>query len=386
MMNIVPHVAGSISHTEGTQKRDTFFFPLFVLCLMLFASISLFVSPHVIEGDAVGYINAMQVFAGGEPTNFADGELTHMVTTHRILTTPLSIETLRLLSEFFGSITTGWLVWDTIFFFGVNILFFLLLASLFESSRVAFIGGIFFAGNYSMVAQGLNFFVDIAGWFFFVLSIFFVYQYLHSGAYKHIFFAALAVAVGVFFKENAIVGAIPIAIVLLYENIRSPLRFLLRSVPLGLMVLLPLVAYHIKVYLQYEYVYTEWIQLTRDLYHYPSRILEYVKSLGSLLTFLAPVSLMGAWYFVRPSGSFVLDTKTRVFIISIVLSALPALAWQGITQRVLFMVVPAVVILACVFVKRYEQYWYAFLPVVTLYVFAGFFMDSFILDFVNLPF
>ncbi|MSU73680.1 hypothetical protein EXS56_00910 [Candidatus Kaiserbacteria bacterium] len=371
---------------DTTHRENTYFFIGFVFCIALLAGLSLYFFPHVIEGDAVGYINAMEVLSGGEPTNFADGELTMMVTKHRILTAPFSVETLRIFSALFDSIPIGWLVWDTVLFFGVNLLFFLLLLALFESPRVAFVGGLFFAGNYSMLAQGLSFFVDMAGWFFFVLSVFYLYTYLHSGRYRHILFATLAVAVGAFFKENALVGAIPIAVILLYENFQSPRRFLLRSIPLGLMVLLPVTLYHWMIYVRYDYVYTEWVQLTRDLYHYPSRTLEYVKSLGSLLTFLAPLSLIGAWYFVRSFGSSTLDAKSRVFILSVVLSALPALAWQSITQRVLFMVVPGCVLLACIFIKRHERYWYAFLPVALLYILAGFFMDSLILDFVNLPF
>jgi len=83
---------------------------------------------------------------------------------------------------------------------------------------------------------------------------------------------------------------------------------------------------------------------------------------------------------------FGMNNKKLVFIFSVLLSSAPAILWPGITQRVLFMVVPGLTILACFFIKKYEKYWYAFVPILALYVLSSFFMDSFILKAVNLPF
>lgn len=372
------------------RRQGNLFLGLFVVCLVVFASLSLYFFPHIIEGDAVSYVNAVRVYQGAVPSPvIPDGQETitlDVITIHRMLTTPLGIQAVRVFSEIFGSITLGWLVWATILFFAVNLLFYRLLEHVFQSPRVAFIGGLFFAGNYSMIVHGLTLFMDIGGWFFYVLSIFWLFAYIESTKYKHLLFSALAIAVGAFFKENALVAAIPLTAILLYEDWRSPLRFLSRSVPLGLLVLIPLVIHHTLIYFQYHYTYLAWVEFTKDTYHYSSRILEYLKSLGSLLTFLVPISLAGAIAFFRPSQEFPLDAKRRIFIFSVLVSSIPAVLWLAITQRVLFMVVPGCVLLACVFVQRYERYWYAFLPVTLLYILAGFFMDSFILDFVNLPF
>jgi len=385
-MPAVPVNVASVSRVpEKRGREDAGFFFAFIACLVAFVSASLYFFPHIIEGDAVGYINAMQVFAGGTPTNFADGAMTMTVTLHRILTTPLSVEALRVFSALLGSTEAGWLLWDAVMFFATSVVFYQLLARMFRSSRVAFLGGLFFAGNYSMVAHGLGFFVDIGGWFFYVLSIFCLFAYIESGKYRDLLFSALAIAVGALFKENALVAVVPLTAIVFYENYPSPVRFLKRIVPLGLIVAVPMITHYAFIYLQYGYSYLYWIRLSHESVYYASRLVEYIKSLGSLLTFLAPVSLLGVYALVRPTEASRLDTKRIIFIGSVIVSSIPALLWPGITQRVLFMVVPGAVLLACIFVKQYERYWYAFLPVVLLYVLASFFMDSFILNFVNLP-
>ena len=372
------------------QEEGRWFLSAFVVCLVALASLSIYFLPHIIEGDAVSYVNAIGVYEGVVPQpHISAGQQEinlDVVTIHRMLTTPFGIQAVRIFSEAFGSIIVGWLIWDTFLFFAINILFYKLLLRVFRGHRTAFIGGLFFAGNYSMVVHGLGLFMDMGGWFFYVLSIFWLFRYVESTRYRDLFFSGLAIAFGGLFKENALVAAIPLTAIVLYEDWRSPVRFLARIVPLGLLAAIPLVIQHIHIYLQYHYTYLVWVKFTKDTYHYSSRILEYVKSLGSLLTFLAPVTFLGAIAFIRPTSAFHIDIKRRIFIVSVLVSAIPAVAWLAITQRVLFMVVPGCVLLACVFIKRYERYWWAFLPVIALYVLAGFFMDSFILNFVNLPF
>jgi hypothetical protein len=52
----------------------------------------------------------------------------------------------------------------------------------------------------------------------------------------------------------------------------------------------------------------------------------------------------------------------------------------------MFLVVPALLLFAGIALKKYERYWYAFVPLVALYILIGFLMDAYILDLVNLPF
>lgn len=339
----------------------------------------------MVDGDAVGYANAVKVYQGEVHLSILPNLNEYnldIVTAHRILTTFLGIEAIRIFSEIAGSLIPGWIAWDILVFFGVSIIFYRLLERFFSSQKVAFVGGLFFAGNYSMVAQGLGLFMDIGGWFFYVLSLYWLYRYVESGRYRDVFFSALAIAIGGFFKENSFVAFVPIALVLLYEYYRMPLVYLKCVIPLGLLIAVPMVVLHVAIYLKYGYMYTYWIRLA-GTFEYPSILAEYVKSFGSLLTFLTPIAVTGALILWKERVS--MDAKRWVFLIGVMISTIPAIMWPAITQRVLFLVLPWVIILAGFCIKRYERYWYAFLPIVAIYIATGFAMDAYILDFVNLP-
>lgn len=367
------------------QQERRFFFVAFFIALVIIATSAAAVFTRVVDGDAVGYANAVKVYQGTahlEISQGLTGNILDIVTAHRILTTALGIKAVQIFSEMFDSLIVGWVVWDTLLFFAVSITFYLFLERFFKSSRVALIGGLFFAGNYSMVAQGLGLFMDIGGWFFYILSLYWLYVYIESGRYRDVFLSALAIAIGGFFKENTFVASIPLAVVLLFEYHRSLLTFLKRSIPLGILIVVPTAIFHMAIYLKYGYVYTYWIRLAGTL-EYSSIISEYVKSFGSLLSFLAPVALIGAVILWRERAH--LDAKRLVFLTGVIISTFPAIMWPAITQRVLFLVLPWVIILAGFCIKRYERHWYAFLPILVVYILAAFSMDAFILDFVNLP-
>ncbi len=386
--------------TTSSQARDsigtTLWKPFFVAhigCLIAIASLSLYFLPHILQGDAISYVDAAKAYAGNIhlDINLPPGPLTRetvtpeIVAVHRMLTSTLGIEILRFFAWITGSFEVGWLVMDTFLLFGGSIALYLLLARFYESESVAFIGGLFFAGNYSMLSQGMGYFMDIGGWFFYLLALLLVYLYIESSNYRMLVVAALIIAFGGLFKENAYMACIPIGVILLFEHYRTPLAFLARSVPLALIVALPAVVQHIHIYREYGYTYSYWVNLSQDFYEYDSVLVEYFKSFGSLLTFLAPVALLGAYEFVRRFNDPWLTHKKKVFLVSVLASSIPAVLWPAITQRVLFLTVPGLILLAGLCIKRFERYWYAFIPLIALYLLAALTMDSFILDYVNLP-
>lgn len=364
------------------------FFIGYVAALGVIASLALYLLPHILQGDAVSYVDAAKAYASGTHLHIdieADVITPEIVAVHRMLTTTLGIHTLRFFSFIAGSFETGWLVMDTVFFFGGSIVLYFLLLRFYESERVAFIGGLFYAANYSMLSQGMAYFMDIGGWFFYLLALYLTYLYVESGRYQTLVIAAVVVAIGGFFKENAYMASIPIGAMLLFEYYKRPLTFLAKSIPLGLLVITPAVLQHLHIYREYGYTYTYWIHVSQDYYEYSSILVEYIKSFGSLLTFLAPVALFGAYEFVRRFYDPVLGHKKKVFLVSVLVSSIPAVLWPAITQRVIFLAVPGLILLAGLCIKRFERYWYAFLPLLLLYLLVALTMDSFILDYVNLP-
>ncbi len=358
-------------------------FIVFLVSLIILASISLFILPHKIDGDAVTYVDAIKVL-NGAPLNEEIGM--HDYVIHRIMTTFLGLQVINGLSFIFGSIEVAWLFWAAILYFFVNIIFYKLLFKMFDNEKVAAIGGLFFAANYAMVIFGLTYFMDIGGWTFYILSIYFLYLYIDSDTPKWLWIAALTMAIGGFFKENALFAYIPLFFVVLYEHRSSLDSFVKKIVPLSLITFVPTIIHQYIVYIVYGENYFHWIKINHTVYVYKSRIIEYIKSFGSLLNFLIPISFFGLFPFIRSIKNRSFDLKRVVFLIGVFISSLPAVMWPGITQRVLFMVVPGLVMLACFFIKKYDRYWYIFAIIIFIYATLSLLMDSFVLNFVNLPF
>lgn len=194
--------------------------------------------------------------------------------------------------------------------------------------------------------------------------------------------------VGGLFKEYAFLGVIPIALVLIYENWPRVLAIIKKSVIPALFVLVPILIVYIFVYEKFNYTYATWFSFNEGYYghSYSSKIIEYMKSFGSLYNFLAFFVISGGYYFIRDGKKLVPEKRTRTFILLVIASFLPVFVWPAITQRILFITVPAMIVVASFLFKRFEKKWWIFLPLLALYIVANFTMDAFILPNFNLPF
>ncbi len=385
--NILPEQP---AHDRQAKKL----FVIFLIMLGIFAGISVFGRQHIVDGDAIGYIDAMHVIKGAPLDASLVGQV--IFAKQALLTTFFGLEIIIFLSFFFGKLTTAWLVFDAILYFLANAVFYKLLLKIFKSPKTAFIGGLFFAANYSMVIFGLTYFMDVGGWFFYCLSLYFLYAYVDSGMARDLYTSALAIAVGALFKESVPFAFIAMACVLAYENFRSPSGFVKKMLLPFAIAFAPMIIHHIDIFLTYDYSYLQFVELNRKVYHYKSLVAEYIKNFGALLNWLIPLSLGGCAIILKSLWSeearaelfreFGINAKKLLFVAAVLISSIPVIIWPGITERVLFMVVPGLVILACFFVKRYERFWYLFLCLVTVYAVCSFLMDSVILKAVNLPF
>lgn len=366
-------------------------FVIFIISLCIFAAISVFINSRSFidnNGDAISYVDAMNIIIG---LPFPPTQVAVDFALHRILTTFLGLESIIFLSFILGKVTVAWTVFEIIFYFIVSITTFKLLEKMFNSSKTALMGSSFFAFNYAMLTGGLGYFMDIGGWTFYMLSVYSLYKYIENSNRRDLWLAALFISVGGFFKENAFFAYIPFVAVIFYESFRSPKLILKNLVIPSLAIAIPAIIHHINIYIAYHHAYILWVRINQTSYFYASRIVEYIKSFGSLLNFLIPVSLAGFVILLislknKNYEIFEFSTKKIIFIFSILISSIPAIMWPGITQRVLFMVVPGAVIFASFFIKKYEKYWYFWLVLILLYALSSIFMDSFILKAVNLPF
>lgn len=353
------------------------FIYLFVIILLSF----LILKPRI-AGDSFDYLNSIQFLQTGiKSIDFAP---------NRLLTTFGALETLILFSKIFGSVIFSWIFINTLFYFFFNFLFYKIILSIQKDEKVATIATLFLAGNYALIVFGLNFLMDMGGWFFYMLSLYFSLQYVNTSLRKFILLASLSVGVGLLFKEYAVLGVIPIACILVYENFYknnlfySLKKIFIKSLVPAVLAIVPVLVLYIFIYYKFDYTYIDWLATNDERYVNFNKMAEYIKSFGSLLNILG-ILCVGGFYSLYKNWSQ-RDEKGKVFIVSVLLSVSSLFLWPGITQRVLFVSVPAIVLVSSFLFKRYIKYSNLFYIVFVVYFLFSLFMDSFILNFINLPF
>lgn len=371
------HILSDNIHSEKKIYSGTYFSILVISLVLLVSSALYFLLPDTIQGDGVSYVQSIQVLSGGVvPADFVP---------NRILTTYLGLQIIRLFTGIFGNLMFGWICLNVIFYFILTIALYTLIIRIFKNEKVALVGTLFIASNYALLSFGLNYLLDIGGMTFYILSLIWTLYFLQSGNYKNIIYSALCVGIGGLFKEYAFLGAIPIILALIYEY-KMTLEYIRKSSIPGILILLPISFVTIFVFNTFHYTYANWFGVNQTLYVYHSRLIEYIKSFGSLVNFLGIFFVLGLYVYFKDRKDLEIDIRTRFFIMTVVISSLPIFFWPAITQRILFATVPTIILIACFFLKKIESKIFYILPALALYVYMSFFMDSYILAHLNLPF
>lgn len=335
--------------------------------------------PFDVYGDAPGYLEAMRVMNGSlpEPETF---------TPNRILTTFLSTGTVSLLGGLTGNYLASWFFVNTLYFFGLGFACFFLFRRVTRSDTGSIIGALFVAGNYDVLVFGLNYLMDLSGWFWFVLSLLFLFMHIdREGAEgglpgrRYLWLAVLAAGIGGLFKEYAYIGLVPVGLFLLWEHGRSPSRLISRSVPLALAAIVPTLLVHAGVYLIYGYTYLDWYGMNASTFAWQGWLWNSARSFLVVLSFLLPIALFGLRAFVLEMRQE-RDTRRALFVATLVLPALAVLAWPIVTERLVFLIVPLAGLLAAYAVKRHERHWPWFGFIWLLYVVLAWVTDGLILS------
>ncbi len=331
-----------------------------------------------LAGDTPTYIEAMRVMKTGEiPAAFMP---------NRILTNFLGLHLILWVGSIIG-IFHAWRLLNLFFLVVSGVLFYHIVLDLFESKKTALLAGLFLVSNYAFVVFGPLYLMDAPGNAFFMLSLFFTARYAKGGKRSAILLAAGAIGLGALFKEYALFGIIPIAGMLIGQNYRKPLDVFKKAWLPAVIALVPFLCVSLLVYLRFDFTYANWFAFNQEHIGvlYKSRTSEFIKSFGSLLTFLIPLFLGGLYLFIKKGKELFPDPNLRIFLLSSLLVGVPFLFWPGITQRVSFVTVPGIILFASVLFSYFEEYWYLFLIVLAPYIFASFSMEAILLK-VTLPF
>ncbi|MEK7520153.1 MAG: glycosyltransferase family 39 protein [Patescibacteria group bacterium] len=346
-----------------------------VLIVAVWAGILIFHPPRVTQ-DTFTYFESMEVLATGEvPDGF---------TANRIITTYLGMRTVMALETVFGDVKIAWAVMNSIFFFATSFFFYKIIAILFGRHTIAMFGTVLVATNYALLANALDYVMDVGGWAFYLAALYFSLRYMMMDNIRFVVYGAVAVGIGCFFKEYAFLGLIALACAILYQR-RQNIGALVREAALvGGISLVPISLFYIWAYDQYGYSYLNWFSYAKEAMpaYYASKPVEYIKVLGSLYTFGWFLFVGGVYLAMRYKTAF-LESRALWYVAFVGISALPVFVWPAITQRIFFPIVPFLVMVSCFVFLRYELRLVYFLPLVAAYVAVSYAMDSYVLDAVN---
>jgi hypothetical protein len=360
-------------HTPLAQPLQVLF--VATLALYIFALFSL--SPVFdTAGDAPGYLQAMQVMNGtlAEPATF---------TPNRILTTFLSTGTVSMLGALSGNYLASWMFVNTLYFFGLAFVSYFLFRRLTGSDTGSILGALFVVGNYDVLVFGLNYLMDLTGWFWFMLSMLFLAAYADSRERRHLWLAVLAAGIGGLFKEYAYVAFAPIGLYMLWESLpwkglRTPLALVRDNVALVAAAVVPTALVHLGVYLIYGYTYLDWYGMNTSTFAFEGWLENSVRSYLVILSFMLPISIIGLARLIKDRHS--LGARRAAFIAVFSLPAFAMLAWPIITERLVFLAVPVAALFAAFAIARHERWWVWFTIALILYVALAVKTDGLILS------
>lgn len=349
------------------------------LIFAIWASVLVILPPRV-SSDTITYDQAIDVLKTGVvPDGFIP---------NRILTTYLSMQTILLFASGDGDIRAAWVVMNSIFFFLSCFFFYKIILELYGKWKVAVFGTLLLATNYVLIRNASDYVMDVGGWTFYIMALYFILRYIKTDDFRYGLYTAIAVGVGCFFKEYAFLGFIALVCAIIYQRRGAIGKTAKEIVFAGAVAFVPLFLFYVAIYFQYHYSYASWFAYAHESsqsYYasYAARIVEYIKTFGSVYTF-GWFLFLGGLYFLFKKKEVLIEKSNRLYLVFVGISALPIFAWPFITQRLLFPIIPFLIMVSCLVFVKYEKKILYFVPLLIVYAITNFAMDAYILPLVNI--
>ena len=351
---------------------------LFFLLIFL-AFFSVYALNPTIEGDSLLYVNSIEVLKGNPPVP----DFIPMM----ILSTYLGLKLIMLLNLLTSNIAVSWVLLNGSMFLMMGLFFYALLKRMFNDRQVAFIGTLFLATNYGAVSFGMAYMMDIGGWAFYIASLYFIYRYLESdmGGEKWLYLSAAMIGVGGLYKEYAFVACVVVAGVIMFKYWGQWWQIVMKGIFTALLALGPFLVMNIYTFVNFDhYTYLDWFAHNQNSYIYQNRVVEFIKSFGSIYNF-AWLLFVGGFYLLLKRSKDIFEDKNILFIWLTVLSCSAIILWPVVT-RVLFITMPAVILVSGLLIQKINRKILIIGPILACYIVANYLMDAYILELVNLPF
>jgi len=356
-------------------------FKILLFSLLIINLIIAFVfvkTPLKENGDMSSYLEAMN-FLQKKP-------YTEDFMINRVLNVPLMLYSSMFFGYFASSNQTGMMIVNLIFYFLIVCVFYRIVELIYQSRKVALLASILFFANYCMFSYGTTYRVDMGGWFFFLLTTLFAIKYYQSQLQdkKYFLYAILAAAIGILFKEYGALGMISLGLLILFSQIsfKDKIKKILQAA--GLFIIIPGL-YYLFFYLKFNYSYFNWYFQIANLYianpDAPAsnyNIVLLIKVLGWLFLAGWPIFLWGVYQQWKDY-----DKKRIICLAALLPASLTFLAWPALTQRIAFIFVPWLVLIASFGLSKIKNR-YIVIIVILIYASINYLTRPWLLSMINL--
>ncbi|MBI4709146.1 MAG: glycosyltransferase family 39 protein [Candidatus Portnoybacteria bacterium] len=292
-------------------------FALINIFLIIFV-LSSFVTP--LASDSEQYLETAKYFNGQDA----------QIYPHRLLK-PIVPFFAALGSYVFG-LKPAFLFINSLLYFFIGFIIFKIIKLLFNNNFQALVGSLLFLTSYPMLEYGIAYMTDLAGWFFFALSVYLTLLFLKKPSAAQAMLIGFIAAFGFLAKESGGMGILFFALCatfLLKDNWAGKLKYLFVA---GIFFIAPLSLWQIFIYLKFHYTYYDWYLVGQGSSAVYSKefFRLFLKSLGA--TFLL------SWFFVAAGLAKYrqLTKENRNILFALLPSSLTFVLWHGASSRLFF--------------------------------------------------
>ena len=221
--------------------------------------------------------------------------------------------------------------------------------------------------------------MDMGGWAFMWPPFVFLFIFGNQRN-KWLWISSVLIGIGGLFKEYAFLAFVVVFGLIIYIN-WGCWKDIIKKYFYRITGFYSNVYYKYIHFLNYNYTYLDWFAPNTNLYPELYRPFEYIKVLAPCIISAGFCLYPELIYFSRDQKKY---SRTRIiFIWLVILSSLVVFVWPVVT-RVLFITMPAVVLVSCLFINKLNRFWLVIFPIFVLYVLSSYLMDAYILGAVNI--
>lgn len=351
----------------------------YLILISSFVVLNIFVSYFYVgyqpelKKDAVEYFEAAR-FLQGDPVS-------DRMQLGRIITTPLFLYASIFANYLFKDFSVSFSVVNIIFYFLLALAFYFLALEIYKEKKVALLGSILVIFNYYVLDPSNAHLADMSSWFFFIFSTLLAIKYINTFNRKFYYLSIIFAAIGVLFKEYGGLALGNLILLICISDIprKQKLKDCLVAIVL---VLMPLLSFHIFIYFKYHYLYFDKflnVGIASSVPGFePKSFSLLVKILGWLFSFGWLAFLFGVKEEFKMR-----DSKRLKILLAILPVTLTFYIWPAITQRLAVIFMFWLALIAGFGLSRVK--WYLLYPFLGIYIWFNYNI-KFLIDKINLPF